>query len=220
MSQAGGRTAVFRPEAFEVANIEQAKSVIVTPERGTTTEERWQKETPYLVGDIAQRPPIGPETTVLDYGCGIGRIAKELIARCGCRVVGVDASKTMRDLAPGYVLSERFIVWSPEVFEKMLDRGFRVDCAISLWVIQHVLDPRQVIGLIHAAVRPGGMFYALNQQGRCVPTDLGWVNDGFDVWSALASTFAEEARHFLPESVTTAELARQALIQVLRRGEG
>lgn len=219
MGQAREKIAVFRPEAFEVANLEQAKAVIVTPERGTTTEERWRKETPYLAGDIAQRLAIGRETTVLDYGCGIGRIAKELIVNCGCRVIGVDASRTMRDLAPGYVLSERFNVWSPEVFEQMLDRGFRVDCAISLWVIQHVLDAKQVIGLIRRAVRPGGMFYALNQQTRCVPTDHGWVNDGFDIWSAVAADFLEEDRHFLPEAVTTSELSRHSLIQVLRRPE-
>lgn len=217
MSQGRERTVVFRPDAFEVANIEQAKSVIVTAERGTTTDERWQKETPYLAGDIARRLPIGPETTLLDYGCGIGRIAKELIATRGCRVIGVDSSKTMRDLAPGYVLSERFNVWSPEVFEKMLERGFRVDGALSLWVIQHVLDPKKVIGLIHSALRPGGMLYTLNQQSRCVPSNQGWVNDGFDVWSALATAFVEEDRHYLPESVTTADLAKQSLIQLLRR---
>lgn len=219
MSQGPERVAVFRPEAFEVANIEQAKAVIVTPERGTTTEERWQKETPYLAGDAAGRLGIGPETTVLDYGCGVGRIAKELIENCGCRVIGVDASKAMRELAPGYVLSERFNIWSPEVFEQMLDRGFRVDCAISLWVIQHVLDPKNVIELIRKSLRPGSMFYTLNQQIRCVPSDLGWVNDGFDVWSALAATFAEEERYYLSDSVAPLELARQSLIQVLRRPE-
>lgn len=219
MSEVRERTAVFKPEAFEVASLEQAKAVIVTGERGTTTEERWRKETPYLAGEIAKRLDIGPETTVLDYGCGVGRIAKELIENCGCRVIGVDASKAMRELAPGYVLSERFNIWSPEVFELMLERGFRVDCAISLWVIQHVLEPKKVIELIHSALRPGSMFYALNQQVRCVPSDLGWVNDGFEVWSALATTFVEEDRYYLPESVATPELSQIALIQVLRRPE-
>jgi ubiquinone/menaquinone biosynthesis C-methylase UbiE len=219
MAQQEKRTAVFKPEVFEVPSLEQAKSIIVTGERGITTDEHWQKETPFLAGDVVERLKIGPETLVLDYGCGIGRIAKELIARCGCRVMGIDASKAMRELAPGYVLSERFNIWSPEVFAQMLDRDFHVDCAISLWVIQHVLDPKQTIGLIHRALRPGGLFYALNQQTRCVPTDLGWVNDGIDVWAALAETFAEQERYNLPESVSTAELSRMSVIQVLRRTE-
>lgn len=213
------RTAVFKPEVFEVASLEQAKSIIVTAERGTTTDERWQKETPFLAGDIVERLNIGPESLVLDYGCGIGRISKELIARCGCRVIGIDASKAMRELAPGYVLSERFNVWSPEVLEQMLDRGFHVDCAISLWVIQHVLEPKTTIDLIRRALRSGGLFYALNQETRCVPTDLGWVNDGIDVWAALAGTFAEQQRYNLPESVSTAALSRMSVIQVLRRTE-
>lgn len=121
--------------------MEQAKAVIVTGEGGVSSAERWQTETPYLVADVARRLAIGPETCVLDYGCGIGRIAQELIEQCGCRVIGVDASRAMRDLAPGYVLSERFNIWSPEVLEQMVSKGFRVDCAISVWVIQHVLDP-------------------------------------------------------------------------------
>lgn len=219
MSQSSERIAVFKPDAFEVEDIEKAKTVVVTGEEGMSSEERWQRETPFLVADIAQRLAIGPETCVLDYGCGIGRIAKGLIDRCGCRVIGIDASRAMREHAPSYVLSERFNVWSPEVLEKMLARGFQVDCAISLWVIQHVLDPQQVMRLIAAALRPGRLFYALNQQIRCVPSDKGWVNDGFDVWKALADCFVEDERYLLPGSVAPPILAQQSLIQLLRRRE-
>jgi SAM-dependent methyltransferase len=219
MAQTEERTAVFKPEVFEVSSLEQAKAVIVTAEQGISSEERWQKETPFLAGDVAERLAIGPETRVLDYGCGVGRIAKELIDRCGCRVIGIDASRAMRDLAPGYVMSERFTVWSPTVLEQMLAKGFRVDCAISLWVIQHVLDPNQVIGQIFAALPSGRRFYTLNQRDRCVPSNQGWVSDGFDVWSALAARFVEEERYFLPESVATPNLAQQSLIQILRRAD-
>lgn len=219
MSQSTERVAVFNPKAFEVEDIEKAKAVIVTGEPGISSAERWHLETPFLVGDIAQRLKIEPETCVLDYGCGIGRISKGLIDQCGCRVIGIDASRAMRENAPGYVLSERFNVWSPEVLEQMLARGFQVDCAISLWVIQHVLDPQEVMRQIAAALPPGRPFYALNQQIRCVPSDMGWVNDGFDVWAALAANFIEEERYFLPESVATPVLAQQSLIQLLRRGE-
>jgi SAM-dependent methyltransferase len=211
------KTATFRPEIFEVNNLEEAKRIIVTPEHGTTTEERWEKETPYLVDDIGKYLPVGRENCILDYGCGIGRVARGLIAKFGCRVVGVDASKSMRLLAPEYVLSERFVVWSPEALEKMLAKGFRADAAICLWVIQHVLDPLDVIRCIARALPPGGLFYSLNQSTRCVPTDLGWVNDGFDVRSGLRQIFREEELHSLPPSVTTPDLAAASMIQVLRK---
>lgn len=209
--------AVFTPEVFEVADLDQAKGVILTGEPSATTDERWAKETPFLAADIAERLTLNAESRVLDYGCGIGRVAKELIERSGCRVIGIDASRAMRELAPGYVLSDRFIVWSPEVLEQMLARGFQVDCAIALWVIQHVADPGQTLRQIEASLPTGGSFYALNQRSRCVPTDQGWVSDGLDVWTALTAAFAEVDRYPLPESAATPLLASQSLIQVLRR---
>lgn len=217
MSGSTERVAVFTPEVFEVANLDQAKSVILTDEPGATTDDRWAKETPFLAADIGERLGLGPETCLLDFGCGIGRIAKELIEKFHCRVIGVDASHAMRELAPSYVLSDRFLVWSPEVLGKMLMRDFQVDCAIALWVIQHVADPAQVIRQIERSLPAGGLLYALNQRNRCVPTDHGWVSDGFGVWAALAATFSEIARYPLPESAATPLLAGQSLIQVLRR---
>src|SRR5262245_44352639 len=132
-------TATFRPEVFEARTIEEAKGLIVSPEPGTTTDERWQRETAFLVEDIVRNLQIGPDTCLLDYGCGTGRLSKALIENTGCRVVGVDSSKAMRLFAPEYVLSDRFIVWSPEILAKMVEKGFRVPRAICLWVLQHVL---------------------------------------------------------------------------------
>lgn len=216
MDDQAERIAVFAPNVFEVATLEQAMQITVTGEFGMSSAERWEKETPFLVDDIAAQLEIGPQTCILDYGCGTGRVAKGLIERFGCRVIGIDASRAMRELAPTYVLSERFLIWSPDVLAQMISRGFKVDCAICLWVIQHVLDPRQVINQITAALPPGGRLYALNQKTRCVPSDRGWVNDGFDVWSALADALVEERRYLLPESVAAVSLSRQSLIQVLR----
>src|SRR6185312_4832399 len=136
-----------------------------------------------------------PEMCLLDYGCGIGRVSKGLIERFGCRVIGVDSSRNMRLMAPEYVLSDRFIIWSPETLEKMISAGYRVDAAISLWVIQHVLEPAQLIRQIAQALTPRESFYVLNQLTRCVPTNLGWVNDGFDVRAELRSVFEEQSFH-------------------------
>ena len=125
MSDKSARKPIFRPQVFQARSISDAMRIVVTREEGTTTDERWRKETPYLVEDSGKHLGIGPESCVLDYGCGIGRLAKGLIERFGCRVVGVDFSPSMRLLAPEYVLSERFTVWPPEVLETMIGKGFR-----------------------------------------------------------------------------------------------
>src|SRR5262249_57948400 len=118
---------------------------------GISSAERWDRETRYHVEDIGTHLNMRPESLVLDYGCGLGRLAKELIETYHCRVIGVDQSRSMCLLAPGYVLSERFTVWLPMVLDKMIAGGFRVDAAICLWVIQHAADPLKTIERIRQA---------------------------------------------------------------------
>jgi SAM-dependent methyltransferase len=208
---------VFEPDIFEVESLTQAMAIIVTPEPDANTAERWEKETPFLVDDIDRFLAIGPDSLVLDYGCGIGRIAKPLIERFGCRVMGVDSSRSMRALAADYVRSDRFVVHSPEELDELIGQGFQADFCVSLWVIQHVFDPRGVIERIGRALRPGGLFYAMNERQRVVPTDQGWCDDHFDVQGALRGAFLEEEIHSLPAAVTTPRLAATTRIQVLRK---
>ena len=115
----------YRPQVFDVPDVGAAKGMILTPEPGTTTAERWELETPYLVAAIGRELGLDAEYCVLDFGCGIGRIAKGLIERYGCRVMGVDISERMRALAPEYVGSARFAAWSPDE----LDRETAGSCA-------------------------------------------------------------------------------------------
>lgn len=217
MAQSDPNRLVFKHDVFEVPSLEIARRVTLTNEGGMTTDQRWERETPYLIDDVGKFLPIQPESVVLDYGCGPGRMSKGLIERYACRAIGVDTSQSMRLLAPEYVMSERFTTWSPELLERMLAKGFRADFCVCTWVIQHAFDAMDVISRINRTLRPGGLLYAMNQQTRCVPTNKGYANDGFDVPGALASTFHEEHRGALPTTVAPDLLARQSVIQVLRK---
>jgi SAM-dependent methyltransferase len=99
------RSAKFNSKLYEVESVEHARALILTAEQGTTTDERWEKETDFLASEIGETLALKETDIVLDYGCGIGRVSKVLIEQYGCRVVGVDASKSMRLMAPDYVLS-------------------------------------------------------------------------------------------------------------------
>ncbi len=216
-NQSAPSMAVYQPEIFDVKSIEEAVEIIVTATEGTTAQERWDKETPFLVQDIGNLLEIGPETSVLDFGCGIGRVAKGLIDAFGCRVIGVDFNPSMRRLAPEYVLSERFTVWSPDVLDKMIAKGFRADAALCLWVLQHVLDVQEIIDRVAGVLKPGGLLYVLNSQTRCIPTDRGWIDDGVDVSTKLRAALHEEHCKSLSEEATVPKLARMSAIQVLRK---
>src|SRR5215813_6556282 len=97
------RTAHYDPSIFSVNSLEQAKKVILTPEAGRSTDERWEHETPHICNLIEHQMVIDANSVIVDYGCGVGRIAKELINRHKCHVIGADISPNMRALAASYV---------------------------------------------------------------------------------------------------------------------
>src|SRR4051794_32924836 len=137
----------YNPEIFSVGDVRDAKAIILTAEN-STTDTRWEQETPYLSSLIASQQKITADTVVLDYGCGIGRMAKALIDQYGCRVVGVDISPSMRSLSVGYVNSDRFFACSPLMLKLLIVNGLWFDFAISVWVLQHCLKPAEDIGLL------------------------------------------------------------------------
>ena len=198
----------YNPGVFAVGSIEQAKSIILTPE-DSTTEARWRNETGYLVDLIESRVALNPASVVLDYGCGIGRIAGELIGRTECTVIGVDISPDMRVLATRYVKSERFSACSPEVFDSLIRAGMRVDAAISIWVLQHSVEPAIDISRVADALGPQGSFFLVNNLRRAVPTvSHGWFDDGLDVKEMVSDACVLVEEGLLDAEKTTPQVAR------------
>ena len=145
----------YNPRIFDVTNIDEAMRIILTSE-GSTTEHRWATETPYLGDLIASSLEISEQTLILDYGCGIGRMAKQLISRHGCHVIGVDISPSMRALAAVYVGSDRFFACPPEMLDLLVARGITFDLVLTVWVLQHCLDVRADVARIVSALAPQG----------------------------------------------------------------
>lgn len=188
-------TAQYFPGIFDTADIEQAKAIILTeegPDAGT--DVRWEQETPYVLDLIRSRVPIQPDTLVLDYGCGVGRMARALIEATGCKVIGVDISPNMRRLAIDYVGSDRFFVASPDQLDMLVAAGLRVNAAIAIWVLQHCFAPQQDITRIGSALEADGQVFVLNMPKRAVPAVIEqgafmWVHDEIDVAGLLRGRF-------------------------------
>jgi SAM-dependent methyltransferase len=192
--------AQYFPAIFETPTIEQAKAIILTNEGpGADTDTRWSVETPYLLSLVLSAVAVGPDTVILDYGCGIGRMAKALIEATGCSVIGVDTSANMRVLATQYVASDRFVAISSGQFDILLRAGLRVHAALAIWVLQHCFAPATDIARIRGALTPGGRFCVLNMPRRAVPAvadapadharSFMWAADGIDVAALLRETF-------------------------------
>lgn len=209
-------SAIYRSEVFAVSGMEQAKAIILTPEDGMSTEQRWETETPYLAKSAGEALQLTEDSLVLDYGCGIGRMSKALIERYGCSVLGVDISVSMRQLAPQYVANPNFSSVSPDVFAKMVARGLRVDCGIAVWVLQHCPDVITDIALIKSSLKPDAGLYIVNNNLSAIPTDKGWVNDGVNIQQLLENAFSVSGYSRLPTAATTPFVAENTFLAYLK----
>ena len=216
MKVASLKQVTYDPAIFlNVETIEDAASVILTPEAGLTSAQRWKSEAPFIM-NILQRH-IKPRSLVLDYGCGIGRLARPLIAMLQCRVVGVDISPNMRALAASCVESDKFFAMPPQMLD-VVNSYF--DAVLAVWTLQHVFDLKQAIEQIKTAIRPKGILFVLNNHQRALPTDGGpWIDDGRSVDEEVqAAGFAVVERGQLSgPDIAGTELAAQTFWAVYRK---
>ena len=208
----------YNPSVFHVNDIPQAMSIIMTPE-GSTTADRWEKETPYMADLIAEQCAVTEDSLLLDYGCGIGRMSHELIKRHNCRVVGIDISPSMRALSIIYTRTNRFMSCSQEMLDGLTARGMRFDAALAIWVLQHCATPNEDVARIKSAIKPGGDLFVANGNVRSVPTaEQGWVNDGVDVKAMLAAEFETVRLGGFAAERTTEIIADGTVWGAYRRG--
>jgi SAM-dependent methyltransferase len=189
----------YFPDVYNVADEKSARQIILTNDgEGADTATRWAAETPYLIELFQSTLNLTAHSLVLDYGCGIGRLSKAIIDAFGCSVIGVDASASMRKLAPDYVGSDRFTTVAPAQFDTLVAAGLRVHAAIAVWVLQHCFSPGDDIARIRRSLVPAGSFWVMNMSERAVPAvregmevheGFCWVSDGIDVPALLRAEF-------------------------------
>ena len=214
VQQAGGGS--YDAGIFDAANLDDAQRIILTPEGGRTTNERWGSETPYLTDLIAGNLKLTANSVVVDYGCGVGRLAKELISRHGCRVIGVDISANMRALAERYVGSDKFVACAPEGLS-LFGEGF-ADAALAVWVLQHCPRVERDLEHIRRSLRVDGRLFVVNENRRCIPTDRGWQSDGLDLRQLLVSQFDLGAHGHMDPAVVTATVSERTYWAIYSAG--
>src|SRR3954463_10344325 len=106
-------------------------------------------------GDVLTRlDGIPQDATMLDVGCGTGRVTEALLALVPRgRVLALDASPDMVELARRR-LGGRAQVWCQDVLE--LDLAEPVDAVVSTATLHWVTDHDRLWARLAAALRPGG----------------------------------------------------------------
>jgi 2-polyprenyl-6-hydroxyphenyl methylase/3-demethylubiquinone-9 3-methyltransferase len=98
-----------------------------------------------------------PGRQVLDVGCG-GGILSEAMARAGARVLGIDLSRAVLDVAELHALEAHVAVEYrlAAVEDLAQERPAAFDLATCMEMLEHVPDPAACVRAMAASVRPGG----------------------------------------------------------------
>jgi trans-aconitate 2-methyltransferase len=124
--------------------------------------------------EVLARLELDGDETVLDAGCGSGRITQALIDRLPQgRVIAVDASESMvaaaRERLPG---ADVRVV---DLLE--LNLGEPVDAILSTATFHWILDHERLFARLHAALRPGGRLVAQCGGAGNIDVLRGHAND-------------------------------------------
>lgn len=125
----------------------------IHPARAVSEDAYWQTGETQAAAIASVLPP---KATVVDFGCGDGRVAIPL-ARCGFTVIGVDASPTMLAALAERDPKLRTITSDGADLKQKLTR--KVDAVVCLSVLIHHDYPSgtRLIGALRRSVKSGGL---------------------------------------------------------------
>ncbi|HVE34753.1 MAG TPA: methyltransferase domain-containing protein [Gemmatimonadaceae bacterium] len=96
---------------------------------------------------------------VLEVGCGTGKNTRWLAARAR-RVVAMDFSPGMLDVARGRVPSERVTLVQHDIRERWPVDDASVDLVIGNLILEHVSNVAPIFAEAARVLRPGGVMYS------------------------------------------------------------
>lgn len=120
---------------------------------------------------------LAPGARVLDAGCGLGGSAFRMACEHEARVVGVDLSSNMIDMArercAEHGLEERVRFVHADVLE--LDSESEFDAVYSRDAFLHVHDKLRLFTVLHRALKPGGRLLTTDYCAGVPPWSMGFT---------------------------------------------
>lgn len=124
----------------------------ITYDRVARPQEEWAR-------DVLDRLPLAGDETVLDAGCGTGRVTRQLLERLPRgRVIAVDSAPAMVKRARAELPADRVEVLQADLVDLVLEEP--VDAVFSSAVFHWIADHDRLFYRLHAALRPGGRLVA------------------------------------------------------------
>ncbi len=122
--------------------------------------------------EVLARLSLGGDETVLDAGCGSGRVTQALQERLPRgHVIGVDGSPEMIEAARGRLGAG--VELQVADLTRLDLAGRQVDAVLSTATFHWIADHRLLFERLHALTRPGGRLVAqCGGVGNCIELDL------------------------------------------------
>ena len=176
---------------------------------GLITTGEWQstrgtaRSTPESSTSLLASGLFGPETRVLDVGCGTGNYAAALTEATGCRVSGIDPSRRMLDRARDAAPWESLVQGSAESLP-FGDDSF--DVVMSTDVIHHIGDRDAYFREAARVLRPGGHIVTVTDSHDDIPRRR-------PLSSHFPETVSVELQRYPPVPQLLEEMARAGFVE-------
>ena len=124
-----------------------------------TPEDDLNKATDNLIDALASLGKLGPQTKILDAGCGIGTPAVYLHAKFGAEITGISISKKGVDLANVRIQSVNHDGKIRFMAADMTATGFPPESFDVIWVMESshlVQDKKLLFDECYRLLKPGG----------------------------------------------------------------
>lgn len=107
---------------------------------------------------LAQLAAVQPAELVVDAGCGTGLFVRAITTdgRRPARVLGVDVSQPMLDIAQASCTNDPTVTYGRGVVEDLVLREAQVDVVALGLVLSDVADPEAALSEARRVLRPGG----------------------------------------------------------------
>lgn len=188
-----GRGVAFKNyDVFESNDFDALRRIVLSAPDHIDYDDYWQRTSEITAAVAVRELGLTPSSVTLDFGCGVGRVAREVLRQVPCRLVGVDISRSMLTQAERYVASPHFQPLDSRDFHANPAGAGPFTAGYALIVLQHCADPQGELRAIQAACVPGARLLIANATRRFVPTHVGWVDDGLDIRAMIEAMFTVE----------------------------
>ncbi len=194
-------------------------------ERGT---ESWHEAQERLTTVLGERCGFGPEHHLLEVGCGVGGAAATMARTLGCRVTGLNISRTQLRRAVAWMPRqglENRVLFARGNATRMPFRWAQFDHAYAIEALSHIPDKEAVVREVARVTYPGarfGVFDACAEDPDALQADpdFGFVCSSWgvrkDAWirpAVLPAAFQRHGFSLVEEQYMTPQVGPSAAAQ-------